>query len=145
MKAIQAFVKVLVCGLILSGCSRRPTEFEATASVGFYHQTVDLKWEVGFVRAERFLWEVFQRLTKFDLAVLAPNGESDERELFRLFVHQASAQPVEKSHRIEVHFLHENAVFAANMANRIAQLFVGVRGGEAYLIEPAFPPKKPAD
>ena len=148
MTWIRSWVVMFVLGWLAGGCSPARPRYEGVARVGFFSTTTDLKHELAFLRAPRFLEEVFIRLSEFELKTLEADERATPREeaksqLFRQFVHAAAARPGEKSRSIEICFLHADPGVAAKMANKIAEVYLSVKRDEAYLKERAVPPKQP--
>jgi hypothetical protein len=139
---------MLVLGGLAFGCSPSRPRYEAVARIGFFSTTTDLKSELAFLRAPRFLEEVFVRLSAFELQTLETDYRPTPREdaksqLFRQFVNAASTRPGAQSKTIEICFLHTDPGIAATMANKIAEVYLSVKRDEAYWKERAVPPKQP--
>lgn len=146
---VRSWIAWLILGWLAAGCSPAPPRYEAMARIGFYSPATDPKHELAFLRAPRFLEEVFIRLSEFDLRALDADarktqGADAKSQLFRQFVNAASARPVEQSRTIEICFLHSDPSVAATMANRIAEVYLSVKKDEAYWMQRAMPPKHPA-
>ena len=144
MKWCRILVGLFAVALVSSGCSSKKPLYEGVARICFSTSAVDLKWELAFLRAEAFLSEVFGRLDEDELSNLSGEEprhftERSRYLLFRQFVNHASARQAGKSKAIEVCFEHGDARCAATIANKIAELYLSVKGDDAYLLERALP------
>jgi capsular polysaccharide biosynthesis protein len=133
---------------LLAGCSSGPPKYEAVAKIAFYSSSVDLKFEASFVRAERFLVEVFSTLTVAEMRVLGGVNEEAltdkvKNQILRRLITETSAAVVENKKQVEIRFLHGDPDFAAQIANKIASVYLSVKDNQAYLAQRAIPPETP--
>ncbi len=134
--------------VLLAGCSSAPSKYEAVAKIAFYNSSVNLKFEAGFVRAERFLVEVFGTLNVAEMRVLGGVNEEAltdkvKNQILRRLITETSAAVVENKRQVEIRFLHSDPVFAAQIANKIASVYLSVKENQAYLAQRATAPEAP--
>lgn len=134
--------------VLLAGCSSAPPKYEAVAKIAFYNSSVDLKFEAGFVRAERFLVEVFSTLNVAEMRVLGGVNEESltdkvKNQILRHLITETSAVAVESKKQVEIRFMHGDPDFAAQIANKIASVYLSVKENQAYLAQRATAPETP--
>ena len=146
MQVRPILLTLLMASISLTGCAVKHPQYEAVARIGFRNERVDVRWELAFLNADRFLWEVFKRLPQTEIQKLAGDGlaartEAEKSVVFQRFLSHASARKSLECNLIEVCFSDSNADFCALMANRIAEVYLSVKAQDACLVDTAYPPK----